>query len=320
MTGETDLLERPAGGHHARQANGADTAITILVPTFRDDVSPLLRELGACEDAAHTELVVFDDGSGNAERLDTLRAELASYPGKARLIASPINLGRASARNALLTAAETEWVILLDADMVPDDPRFLTRYRQSIAALAKPGLICGGGSTKRVNSGEHTALHLAQSRASECIAAAARNRDAGRFVFTGNIAVHRDVFRAVPLDSGYSGWGWEDVDWGLSVVEHFPVRHIDNTATHLGLMDDAALLAKYATSGANFARLARRHPEAAASMPLFKAARALRVLGILRAPLSSLMHRLARQRGAALSVRLFCLKLFRALVYSRALS
>ena len=49
----------------------------------------------------------------------------------------------------------------------------------------------------------------------------------------------------------------------------------DNDAT---VNQYKSLMAKYARSGANFARMAERHPDAAAAMPLYKAAKTARGL------------------------------------------
>ena len=120
----------------------------------------------------------------------------------------------------------------------------------------------------------------------------------------------------VPFDDGFKGWGWEDVDWGLNVAKTYPVRHIDNTATHLGLDDTDTLLRKFGNSAQNFARLAQRHPDAVKSMQLYRIARKFRNL-----PARRFLQGLARfgARSATLpdGLRLACLKTYRALAYSR---
>ncbi|MEM1106013.1 MAG: glycosyltransferase [Pseudomonadota bacterium] len=293
--------------------------LTLLVPTYRDDASRLIESLGACEGAGSTELIVLDDGTCDPALCRSIEARLDAYPGASRLIVCRENRGRAGARNALLAAARTDWVLFLDADMVPDDTRFVMRYLEALAELSAPGLVCGGCSARQTDASAANALHVAQATASECRSAAIRNTAPGRYVFTSNLLVHRAVFEAFPLDTGFTGWGWEDVDWGLRIAEHFPVRHIDNTASHLGMLSDGAIVGKYAGSGANFARLARKHPEAVATMPLFKAAAAAKWLGILRRPMIAASKTAACVERLPISARLFSLKLFRALVYSRHL-
>lgn len=291
--------------------------LSILVPTYRDDIEPLITALCACKGAEQTHLIVFDDGSGDDARIEMIEALISEFPGRSELIASQTNLGRAEARNRLLEAATTDWVVLLDADMVPNDRDFLAQYIKLTDTLGRPTLVCGGSSTLQVAKSAATALHLAQSEVSECLDAAIRSKDPGRYVFTSNILVHRTIFTRVTLDPGYVGWGWEDVDWGLSILHHFPILHINNTASHLGLLTDKGILEKYQASGANFARLAHRHPDRVADMPLYRAARLLKFAGVFRAPLIYAARRLTESKAMPIRARLLSLKLFRALIYSR---
>jgi hypothetical protein len=130
--------------------------------------------------------------------------------------------------------------------------------------------------------------------------------------------VHRDVLKAIPFDESYEGWGWESDDWALKVQARFPVMHIDNAATHLGLETDRALMAKYAKAAKNFARFVKQHPEHAAALPLYKS-----VMRKRKGPFRKLFRALAG--GVAVS-RLFptglrgrALKAWRAHVYAEAL-
>lgn len=124
--------------------------------------------------------------------------------------------------------------------------------------------------------------------------------------------VHRSIFETVPFDEDFTGWGWEDVDWGLRVAAAFWVRHIDNTATHLGLEPDHRLLAKFGTSGHNFARLAAKHPAQAQSMPLMRAAQRVKGIPLLQ----PVARALAASRFLPDRVRVLSLKLYRAAAYS----
>ncbi|MCF6328798.1 MAG: glycosyltransferase family 2 protein, partial [Henriciella sp.] len=156
-----------------------------------------------------------------------------------------------------------------------------------------------------------TRLHAAQSLASESLNAQARAVQPGRYVFASNILVHLDILETVQFDDGFTGWGWEDVDWGLRIARDYPIHHIDNPATHLGLDSDQALLGKYGGSGANFARALERHPEALKATPLYRAARTLSRLpgkGLIKAASKVL----AGTRYLPISWRLFGLKLYRA--------
>ena len=291
--------------------------LTIAIPTYRDDPIKLVQTLAQCERAEHAYLLIYDDGSADARLNAVCEDVIQSWPGPAAFISSAENEGRSHARNRLVAHSTSDWILFLDADMLPDDKLFLARYFQAIEEQTGPALIAGGFSLNQIVPNGEQSLHAAQSLESECLTAAQRARQPGRFVFTSNILVHKDVLFSVAFDDAYSGWGWEDVDWGLRVVNRYSVIHIDNTATHLGLDDTDTLISKYGTSGQNFARMVSRHPEAAKKMRLTRAARKLAKLPG-RSVIAHLSRWLAKSRLPN-GLRLKALKLYRAASYAEHL-
>lgn len=292
--------------------------MSICVPTWRDSADALLCRLTRLANAEQCTLLIFDDGSHDPALIRQLTRQIMRFPGPARLICAPKNCGRSHARNRLFELAEAQWILFLDADMQPDDEDFLNRYLDAIDAHEDPALIAGGFSLRHARPTQQTRLHAAQSRESECIAAGIRAEAPGRYVFSSNILVHRDVLAAVGFDPGFQGWGWEDVDWGLRVAEQFPVLHIDNTATHLGLDTDAKLIEKYEHSADNFLRLIERHPEEMSHSALYRASKRLSHIPGLRL-FSRLFRTGAQSRIVPIRLRLLALKLFRASVYGARL-
>ena len=291
--------------------------LTIAVPTYRDDPTALVSALAKCTNADEISLLIYDDGTGDEQLTTACKQAIQTWPSSSVLITGSENKGRSHARNRLIAHAKTDWILFLDADMLPDGRDFLERYTSTIAEHPKPAVISGGFSLKQVRPNTAQALHAAQSLNSECVSAIERSKEPGLYIFTSNILVHRTVLSSIGFDDGFSGWGWEDVDWGLRVAEAFPIIHIENTATHLGLDDTDTILAKYGESGANFARLVSRHPEATRKMNLAQAARKLaRLPGRSRVAYAS---RWIARSSLPNSLRLKALKLFRAATYAEHL-
>ena len=299
-------------------SKSGEARITICIPTWKDSADALLCSLARLPGADRCTLLVFDDGSLDSDLTSQLIRHTMRFPGPARLISAPKNVGRSHARNRLKDLAESDWVLFLDADMQPDDEAFLLTYLGAIDTHFEPSLIAGGFSLKNIRPTDETRLHAAQSMTSECISADLRNQAPGRYVFTSNILVHREILDAIRFDPGFVGWGWEDVDWGLRVAETYPVIHIENTATHLGLDPDPKLIEKYAGSAHNFARLVDRHPEIMSSTPLYRMAKTLQPLPG-RSLIQSSALKLAKMKAAPIKARLFGLKLYRASVYGEQL-
>ncbi|MEM8616030.1 MAG: glycosyltransferase [Pseudomonadota bacterium] len=308
--GQTD-----AGEAVLSNGRAGDAVISICVPTYHDGADALLASLVRLPGAGDCTLLIYDDGSSDTGLTRALAQQILRFPGPARLITASQNQGRSHARNRLIALAESDWILFLDADMRPDDEDFLNRYLEAAEASTYPSLIPGGFSLRHAVTTDQTRLHAAQSLASECLTASQRAEAPGRYVFTSNILVHREILDAVQFDLGFTGWGWEDVDWGLRIASEWPVLHIDNPATHLGLDTDKALLAKYGASGANFARALSQHRTILQKTPVFKAAKWLARLRL--AGLAKFLGRIAAStRALPLRLRLFGLKLYRAAVYA----
>jgi glycosyltransferase involved in cell wall biosynthesis len=296
----------------------ANPRLSIVIPTYKYDASSLIRSLAELPAADAVEVILYDDGSCDAALLALMEAAADRVATPVRIVASAANRGRAGARNRAITHARAEWLLLLDADMAPDFQDFLSVYLSAAKGAPAPQLVVGGYSLRQAPFAERFALHRWQARNSECIRADARSKAPGRYVFTSNVLAHRQVLDACPFDEAFAGWGWEDTDWGLRVQGQFPIVHIDNTATHLGLDDDTALMSKYGRSGANFALLVARHPEPLSETPLYRAAAAARRLPF-RPQLTAATARIASSDRLPMGVRGRALKAWRALVYAEAL-
>ncbi len=300
----------------------AEPRISIAIPTYRHDCSHLIRLLAGLDSAGGAiEIIAYDDGSADAALLSRMTAAGREVSVPVRIVGAAKNRGRSIARNRAVANARADWVLLLDADMAPDNASFIETYLAAIARLGRPGLIVGGYSLKTAPREGRFALHRWQAARSECLDAAARARAPARYVYTSNVLVHRDVLKLVPFDEAFAGWGWEDIDWGFRASKVFPIVHIQNTATHLGLHSDRKLMANYKASARNFALLARWNARAVEAMPLYRAALSLRRWppwrrGLVRA----LSGAVAAARPLPASLRGRALKLWRACLYAETLA
>ncbi|WP_397541633.1 glycosyltransferase [Roseovarius salis] len=294
-------------------------SVDICIPVYRTDPTALIHQLSQQDGAESVALRIYDDGSGDAALSAEIHAALAEYPGKSSFLEAAANCGRTAGRNAMLSVAETDWILLLDSDMRIDATDFLSIYRNAAAECGEPCCIVGGFAIDPETVAPGTQLHAHQSVLSECLPAMERARDPGRYVFTSNIFLHRTIIEREQFDEGFAGWGWEDVEWGLRIAGRYPVVHVDNPAVHLGLDTANDILGKYRESADNFLRLLAAHPQAVARMPLYRWAR--RFAGM--PGLGLLVNIAARCAGADLMpmrLRLVALKVFRAGTYGAALN
>lgn len=291
----------------------ARPALSILVPFKGDDPCRLVAALD--DPSCGAELVVLDDGSCDTDLSMRVAAAIAKSPLPARLVTLTTNEGRAKGRNRLVSHARGGWFLFLDSDMLPDTPGFLRTWRELVDENTP--VAFGGFSLKQAPPLREHALHRAMATHSDCLDAAERSRSPEKHVFTSNLLVRRDVFEAEAFDEGFAGWGWEDVEWGMRVARRWPIHHIDNPATHLGLDSAQTMAAKYEQSAANFARVIAAHPQVVSGYPSYRVARMLK-----RAPLRKLWRPLlkafALTDAAPVAARAFAMRLYRAALYAEA--
>lgn len=293
--------------------------LSILAPFYRDDPSSLLRALSQAPHASGVELILLNDGGGDAALLSRViqAAETLAMP--VEIIVWADNHGRARARNRLARAARGEYALFLDADMLPDAPDFLARWLDLIET-PRPAIAYGGFRVAAAPDSSHR-VHHALTQKSDCLDAHARAQNPALFTATSNLLVRRDLMLQTPFDEAFTGWGWEDVDWALSAARKAAITHVDIPAIHRGLDEVDTLLRKYTEAGVNYARLAAKHPAAVRRLSSFRWTNALR-----RAPardaIKSTLAWVARDPFGLTPVPARCaaLKLYRATISAEALS
>ena len=289
----------------------ASPRLSVLIPFYRDDPRSLLDLLDGQAQTLDcpVEIVLLDDCGGCARLSADVAQHTLSLRTPTRLVAVPVNGGRAKGRNRLAADARAGHFLFLDSDMAPDHGDFLRRWLAVVDARAP--VVFGGFSTRQAPDRPEHALHRRLAARSDCAAAAERALQPEKFVFTSNLLVRRDVFETHPFDEGFKGWGWEDVEWGARVSRLHPIGHIDNTATHLGLDTAAAIAGKYEQSAANFGRIARSHHDLVSRYPSYRAARLCRRIPA-RPVWRPALKALALAEKAPLPLRALAMRLYRA--------
>jgi glycosyltransferase involved in cell wall biosynthesis len=291
----------------------AQPRLSVLIPTFRDDPVALLKALD--DPSAGAEIVVLDDGGGDDALAERIARRIEKLRVPARFVRLSSNEGRAKGRNRLASHARGGHLLFLDSDMLPDTPDFLSRW--AAVADGDTPVAFGGFTLDQTPQRPEHALHRAMALKSDCTPAPERAKAPEKHVFTSNLLVRRDVFETIGFDEGFSGWGWEDVEWAMRVVRRHPILHIDNTATHLGLDSAPAMAAKYEQSAANFARVVQSHRDIVSAYPSYKVAKALKPVP-LRGVWRPMLKSIALAEAAPVPLRAFAMRLYRASLYIEA--
>ena len=293
----------------------AKPQLSVLIPYYKDDPTALLHALlSQTTEQSNVEVLIYDDGTGDADLNAKVCAAVKSAHSSVHLMIAHENKGRSAARNALQENAKADWVLFLDADMRPVSHRFLSDYVELIDA-EMADVIFGGFTVPEKADSADQELHRALSEVSDCLSLAARQAAGPQFVASSNLAVRKAVLDVEGFDDGFTGWGWEDSEWAARVAKQFTLVHADNPALHLGLETTDTLLRRFKTSGHNYLRFTQKHPDLAKSLPLYNIIQNLRKVPgqkIVR-PFLRLM---VKFKFMPMRIRITALKLWRASWYA----
>jgi len=282
--------------------------ISILIPIYNWGISSLAETL-VREVKEHTlygqvEIVAMDDGSKH-EFKDKNRRYLKEL-GYIRYYERDKNLGRVKVRNYLAEKAKSKYLLFLDCDVLPDNSNFIRRY---LCFIEKgKDVVCGGISYKnRIRKNQKYDFHVYLSSRTEALPVAERNRVPWRLFLTSNAMVAKEIFFENLFDERFPEYGYEDTEWAIRLSKKHQICHIDNTCSHLGLVDKEQAFGKMRNSIHNFKLLRDLHPGA------FKKTRVARfayVLENLPTPLLSILDFILRKSFLRISRVSFCYRVY----------
>ncbi len=233
--------------------------LTIASPYLGDNPSKWIKRLTKDKNANRIEIVIVDDGSND----DFLDAEICeainNWPGPAKRIRLSQNIGRAGARNLAVDNAEGLYILFVDADMMPKSDDYLANYIDIIDRGAA-AIAFGGFVTETDEMTHDLLLHHDLSMRADCLPAEKRAARGAYAVATNNLLVRADLAKKHRFDPMFKGWGWEDTEWAIRVVnDGYGLIHINNEAVHYGLDTSTTMLKKYKEAGRNLAVMLSKH-------------------------------------------------------------
>ncbi|PNQ73726.1 hypothetical protein C1T31_05165 [Hanstruepera neustonica] len=215
--------------------------ISVLIPTYNYSILELVNSISKQLAESHVayEIICFEDGSGS-EFIDC-NNEINKLP-YTQLLVSNENLGRIKARQALSDNAQYDWLLFLDADVLPKANDFILNYINQLDL--KSTAVFGGIAYKKSKPPIDYMLRWKYGILKEETIAAIRNRKPYRLIASANMLIKKDVFNSINKTITYQGYGMDNY-FGSKLKEgQFVVNHIDNPVFHLGLEKSANYLKK----------------------------------------------------------------------------
>ena len=214
--------------------------VSILIPTYNFLVVDLVTKLHEqCEELSLSfEIIVIDDHSPNASIIDKNSA--ISNLNYCNFLRNDKNLGRAATRDLLAKEAQYNWLLFLDADVIPSSNNFIKFYIDTLED--KVDLICGGIEYSKEEPAKEQLLRYRYGLKREVRSVASRNQDKYTVV-SANLLIRKSIFLAInnQLENFYG----DDLVLSQNLKRAQPsIRHINNPVIHLGLENSTIFIQK----------------------------------------------------------------------------
>ena len=215
--------------------------ISILIPVYNYSIVDLVTKLYTqLEDSSIPfELICLDDGSD--ENYITSNKTIETYKG-CSYKRNTTNIGRTLTRQNLANMATYNWLLFLDADVIPKSEVFIQQY---IAHIDKANdAVFGGFAYQKTPPKANNRLRWNYGRQQEQKLAVLRNKTPFKIIISANFLIKRNVFLEINSQIKQRTYGLDNVFGSMLKQSNVKVFHIDNEVYHLGLETNAIYLKK----------------------------------------------------------------------------
>lgn len=217
--------------------------LSILIPTFNYDITALVVDVHKQSKSCNIvfEILVFDDASTDLE----VRKKNASINALENTSYTTLksNIGRSAIRNKLAKSAQYNWLLFLDADVMPVNNHFVFNYINSLSD-SKP-IIYGGISYQEERPNQTQLLRWVYGREREALSSEIRKKDIYVSFLTLNFIIQKDTFEKAIFNENIPNLRYEDTLFSYDLKrKKIPITHIENPVCHLGLESSEIFLSK----------------------------------------------------------------------------
>lgn len=213
--------------------------ISILIPTYNYNVYKLVQELHQQGQRMEQdfEIRVYDDCS-----VFTIpENEKINHLSHSTFTSLKKNIGRSAIRGLLAEDAKFDWLLFLDADVMPKRTDFIEKYIKGIKET-DADVVFGGISYEEKKPNVKKLLRWEYGRNREAKSVDLRKKEP-YFIISQNLCIKKDVFlKANTLIENY--YGLDNFFSNQLKNIKAKVLHIDNPVIHLGLEENEKFLRK----------------------------------------------------------------------------
>jgi len=207
--------------------------LSILIPTYNYDVSSLIEHIyRQCKEAdIDFEILVLDDCS--TQPIITENISKSSEFKNLVVFRNETNLGRTKTRKLLADKSRYNWILFLDADVIPIKEDFISDYLKAIQTRYK--VVLGGCLYHSFNLDFSTIFRWKYGIEREASPVKIRTKNPYGYVLSANILMDKQTFLENNFNENMNLYGM-DIYLSYNLFRNkIAVLHIDNPVIHLGL-------------------------------------------------------------------------------------
>ncbi|MEO8773836.1 MAG: glycosyltransferase [Gelidibacter sp.] len=215
--------------------------ISVLIPVYNYTIIPLVEELHKQLEASKVtyEIIVWDDASSEAFHLQN---KIINHVPNIHYFRSESNYGRTKTRQLLYKKSLFDWLLYLDADVLPKKPEFIQNYLNIIPK--NYDAVYGGVAYGKIAPKDNMLLRWKYGSNKEEVDAKIRNKKPYKIVVSGNFMIKRTIFTSINSKIEDPGYGFDNYFGALLKADQIKVFHINNEVYHLGVETNEQFLTK----------------------------------------------------------------------------
>ncbi|MCG1035826.1 glycosyltransferase family A protein [Polaribacter sargassicola] len=215
--------------------------LSVLIPIYNYNSYNLVKELHQqlLKEAISFEIICLDDASKSDLNLENEKINKLLFSSFSIL---KKNIGRSAIRNLLASKAKFNWLLFLDADVLPTSSSFISNYIKHFNT--KNTVFCGGLKYQNKESIKGL-LRYKYGKKHEEISVEERVKNAEKYFFTSNFLIEKKAFSVIKFEEKLLKYGREDFLFSIGLKENnYKITHIENEVFHLGIDNNSAFVAK----------------------------------------------------------------------------
>ncbi len=214
--------------------------LSILIPNHNYYVYPLVKAIShqLAQTKINFEILVYDDNSKQQRKKNYTVNQLEHCVFKQL----KTNIGRTSVRQLLALNAKFNNLLFLDADVMPKNNTFITRYLNFLDTNFNA--IFGGYAYNTSQIKQDSLLRWKYGKLCEEKAATLRNKKPYKVIISGNMLIKKELFILLNSKMLSNVYGLDNYFGALLKENNIAPIHIDNEVYHLGIEQSITYLEK----------------------------------------------------------------------------